>query len=103
MNRILETKVDKRLVWYCPGCKSNHQVPVALMNSAGNAASLWSWNGSTDRPTLNPSVLVHYGDTPPPDRPAKCHCYVRDGRIQFLGDCDHELAGQTVDMVDEPA
>lgn len=27
-----------------------------------------------------------------------CHSYVRDGQIQFLGDCTHKLAGQTVPL-----
>jgi hypothetical protein len=27
-----------------------------------------------------------------------CHSFVVDGRIQFLGDCTHHLAGQTVDL-----
>jgi hypothetical protein len=26
--------------------------------------------------------------------------FVTDGRIQFLGDCTHALAGQTVDLPD---
>ncbi len=28
------------------------------------------------------------------------HSFVVDGHIQFLGDCTHELAGQTVDIPD---
>ena len=31
-----------------------------------------------------------------------CHTFVTDGRIQFLGDCTHALAGQTVDLPDWP-
>ena len=27
-----------------------------------------------------------------------CHSFVTDGRIQFLADCTHPLAGQTVDL-----
>ncbi|MHC8396108.1 hypothetical protein ACYZT8_21075 [Pseudomonas sp. LB3P93] len=27
-----------------------------------------------------------------------CHSFVIDGCIQFLGDCTHELASQTVDL-----
>jgi hypothetical protein len=30
-----------------------------------------------------------------------CHSFVTDGRIQFLSDCTHELAGQTVDLPDD--
>lgn len=32
--------------------------------------------------------------------PYTCHSFVTDGRIQFLGDCTHSLAGQTVDLPD---
>lgn len=27
-----------------------------------------------------------------------CHSFVRDGKIEFLGDCTHEFAGKTVDL-----
>lgn len=27
-----------------------------------------------------------------------CHCFIVAGQWQFLGDCTHELAGQTVDL-----
>ena len=32
-----------------------------------------------------------------------CHSFVTDGRIQFLGDCTHSLAGQTVDLPEFPS
>ena len=35
-----------------------------------------------------------------PDGTKVCHSFIRDGRIQFLGDCTHHLAGQTVDLPD---
>ncbi|WP_164828247.1 hypothetical protein [Sinorhizobium medicae] len=59
------------------------------------------YNGNPDVPTFTPSVLVTNNgpdagkDGPPP---AICHSFVTDGRIQFLADCTHALAGQTVDM-----
>ena len=88
---------ETRLTWYCPGCKCDHGVPVPPHPKA------WGWNGSTDAPTLTPSVLITYGDIGgglPKDRPAVCHCFVRDGRIEFCGDSTHPLAGQTVEMAD---
>ncbi len=61
----------------------------------------WTWNGDRERPTLSPSVLVtcEYGDDTPPLR---CHSFVADGQIQFLGDCSHALAGQTVELPELP-
>ena len=30
----------------------------------------------------------------------RCHSFVREGRIEFLSDCTHALAGQTVELPD---
>lgn len=71
----------------------------------------WQWNGSLDMPTLSPSLLAR-GTSPISgevvDRimagekiepiPYVCHSFVRDGEIQFLDDCTHKLAGQTVEL-----
>ena len=83
-------------------------------HEAGRAA--WNFNGNLDRPTFAPSLLWRTGHfvtgTPPSDcRLCKgaaaerrtsycgvCHSFVRDGRIEFLSDCTHALAGQTVDL-----
>lgn len=82
----------------CPGCDDNHQIRVGT----------WTWNGDLDLPTFSPSVLVKgygypHGIDPAPGEvqkpgPTVCHSFVADGRIQFLGDCTHWLAGQTVDL-----
>jgi hypothetical protein len=97
----------------CPGCADGtHTVQVA-------GVSPWSWNGSTESPTFTPSVLVksgHYafpdGEScwctynaahpgePAPFKCGICHSFVTDGKIQFLGDCTHALAGQTVELPD---
>lgn len=28
------------------------------------------------------------------------HCFVRNGKIEYLSDCTHEMAGKTVDCMD---
>lgn len=76
----------------CPGCGGFHVVHVAHSNPGAN----WQFNGDTERPTFTPSLLVNR-DFSHPGVP-RCHSFVRDGRIQFLGDSTHELAGQTVDL-----
>lgn len=107
-----------QITFWCPGCESGHTV-------AFGGAETWSWNGSTDKPTFEPSVLAlsrqklndagkaeidnaeregrrvvltdeHRMTTP------RCHSFVRDGRIEYLSDSEHHLAGQTVDMVPLP-
>jgi hypothetical protein len=55
----------------------------------------WTWNGSLDKPTFTPSLLCNQ-DSPE----SRCHSFVTDGKIQFLSDCHHELAGQTVELPD---
>jgi hypothetical protein len=82
---------ERRVAFYCPGCECGHQIPVTGVRA-------WSWNGSMEKPTLKPSILVNRGSVNP--KVPQCHSYVTDGRIQFLGDCTHSLAGQTVDLPD---
>lgn len=86
-----------RVAFMCPGCGHMHQVTV---QSAGRPR--WDWNGDADAPTFSPSVFVNAPG--PLHNPAvsSCHSFVRDGRIQFLNDCTHALAGQTVDLPDVP-
>lgn len=90
---VLRTLEGGRVGFNCPGCRSLHAVSVAPGG--------WGFNGNHDRPTLTPSVLVRYDgadagvDGAPP---AVCHSFVTDGQIQFLGDCTHALAGQTVPL-----
>lgn len=76
----------------CPGCEDSHAIPTV-------GPQAWGFNGDVDKPTLSPSILVHEtkrtdGTTFSP----RCHSFVRDGRIEFLGDCGHKLAGQTIDL-----
>ena len=76
---------SKRYFFYCPGCKQYHMFD-----------SRWQFNGDMDKPTFSPSLLCN-----PNWNERRCHLYVTDGRIQFLSDCHHDLAGQTVDMAEE--
>lgn len=76
----------------CPGCKYLH--PFHVKAGAHHNGSTWDFNGDVDKPTFTPSLLVN--DHYPASR---CHLFLIDGKIQFLSDCHHELAGQTVDMV----
>ena len=85
--------------FWCPGCEDAHVVPIA--DTGG--APCWTWNGSSEKPTFQPSLLVRYPANPDADEEFKewrtervCHSFITDGQIQFLGDCTHALAGQTV-------
>lgn len=95
----------------CPACKTGHKF----------VAQRWDFNGDLQRPTFTPSMLVqsgHYVNGFIPgdacwcsyyaERPGetaefkcvRCHSFVRDGKIEFLADCSHEMAGQTVELPD---
>lgn len=96
------------LVFWCPGCDRAKAIPFA-----GEHA--WTWNGDRERPTLSPSILQRGKRPITDDEHARimageqvevpdlvCHSFVRDGRFEFLGDCTHALAGQTVEIPDWP-
>jgi hypothetical protein len=102
---------DGRLLFYCPGCEEHH-----------GPDNKWQFNGDFEKPKFSPSILVRgtkmtdkgladyeeWSNAGYPDRngqsfdnvPTVCHSFVTDGKIQFLGDCTHSLAGQTVDLPD---
>ena len=87
------------LAFRCPGCDGWH-----VVNVDGEDRPRWTWNGSAERPTFEPSILVRTGRAVTPaaepweegDPPLICHSFVRDGRIEFCSDSTHALAGQTV-------
>ena len=85
-------------LYHCPGCGELHVVHVEHPNHLG---ACWTFNRNGDTPTFSPSVLVTW-DWRKGDIVTKqvCHHFVREGRIEFLGDCTHALAGKTVDLPD---
>lgn len=63
---------------------------------------IWGFNGDVDKPTFTPSLAVLSATRISNEyTEMRCHSFIRDGQIQYLPDCDHELAGQTIDMIDE--
>jgi hypothetical protein len=101
-------------LFFCPGCKKRHAPSTG-----------WTFNGDFEKPTFSPSILVTGVNMPEEDpatgdyrrgedgeylkdaegkllgwTPMQCHSFVRDGMIQFLGDCTHSLVGQTVPLPD---
>lgn len=77
-------------LWWCPGCDEPHQCDAR-----------WTFDGNEERPTFSPSVLVtcEWGIK---REPRRCHSFVQGGRVQYLSDCTHKLAGQTIDLPDWP-
>ncbi len=114
ISKCLRNVEGGRLMFWCPGCDGAHAVAVEA--PAPNGAR-WGYNGNPDAPTFTPSILVRWTQITIPlaeqdqyiaKNPGQglphinhvCHSYVTDGRIQFLSDCTHKLAGQTVALPD---
>jgi len=79
-------------IFICPGCRH----PAHGFRVTGPEPR-WSWNGDPNHPTVEGSVLTISGNE---HGPTRCHLFIRDGKIQYLSDCTHALAGQTVNMED---
>jgi hypothetical protein len=76
-------------VWIdCPGCGVSHAFTIKTPGFVP-----WTFNGNFDKPTFTPSLLCNK-DYPE----SRCHSFVTDGRIQFLGDCFHDLKNTTVEL-----
>lgn len=90
------------LLFWCDGCKEIHGVWVYPSKNPKTDAQ-WKWNNDMTKPTFTPSILVHGFRMPDGSigQPI-CHSYITAGRIQYLGDCEHALAGQTVDLRADP-
>lgn len=96
---------QSRLSFHCPGCNEMHGINRT-----------WKFNEDFEKPTVTPSILVtgpsRFLTDEEADRAMKgekidlpqrrCHSYVTDGKIQFLSDCNHALAGQTVELPEWP-
>ena len=92
MSGMVLTVVSGVLVFHCQGCGELHGIWVDKPNPI--TGGRWTWNGNMDKPTVSPSLLL-------PANP-RCHAWIRDGLIEFLPDCDHPLAGQTVPLAHDP-
>lgn len=75
----------------CPACGERH----AFWERNNDGTPGWSWNRDFNKPTVHPSVKV---TTEFPDRTDCCHSFITNGRIQYLEDCTHAMAGKTVDL-----
>jgi hypothetical protein len=87
-----ETPGEEDYIFECIGCKESHMIRVF----PDNPNTGWTFNGDLEKPTISPSILVNANLSCPSE--PRCHSFVKDGMIQFLSDCTHELAGQTVQL-----
>jgi len=93
------------LGFLCPGCKEIHLITDSETDIEAIGNGPWTFNGNFESPTIRASVLTRRycfnSATGKHDKEIeRCHSFITDGKIQFLSDCQHELAGQTVDLND---
>ena len=77
----------------CPGCECCHYVRTE-QDPELKKKDVWQWNGNVDKPTVTPSLHIFDNER------TRCHLFITDGNLRFLNDCDHELKGQVVPMLE---
>lgn len=75
---------ETRYRFWCPGCNTIHEVNQT-----------WGFNGDIASPTFTPSIMVVWEGG---GIRKVCHSFVEDGKIRFLDDCTHSMAGETVEL-----
>lgn len=75
--------------FFCPGCNHKHGFMT-------EGKVVWQFNGDMEKPTVNPSIKYSFKLHNEPEH--ICHSFIRDGKIQFLSDCTHSMAGKTVEL-----
>lgn len=72
----------------CKGCGYYHV--FALKKDGGHH----DFNMDLYNPTVSPSLVQGT------DSKRICHSFIKDGKIQYLNDCWHEMKGMTVELSD---
>lgn len=75
-------------VW-CTACGCAH-----VFKDKGNKP-IWSFDGNMEKPTVTPSLKVTGGKH---GNEFVCHFHVKEGRIEYCGDCTHKLAGKVLPL-----
>jgi hypothetical protein len=78
-----------RYVFYCPGCQVNH----IFNTNPSNNLPVHQLKGSLIKPTVRASILSKGSIK---NNIPFCHSFISKGKITFLKDCSHSLAGKTV-------
>lgn len=91
--RFAQSSIERRLVFWCPGCEEVHTVPIT-------GPRAWAYDADKVAPTLAPSIKVTTENVNAPAR--ICHSFLRRGILEFLSDCTHKLAGQSAAVPEWP-
>ncbi len=98
--KVNEVKGNGELYGYsvgCPACSEAGFGPVHIFAlKMGNGSPGWTFDGNFESPTFSPSMLAKCNDK---DGVVHvCHSFVRNGKIEYLSDCTHPMAGQTIEL-----
>lgn len=82
---------NQYLIHMCEGCNQQHLIPMWGTNP-------WTFNNDFERPTLSPSVKhgIHKGKQGDPLK--TCHYFIRNGMIEYCGDCWHDPKNKTLPL-----
>ena len=83
---VFSDREGVKAMMYMPGYNDIVLIPVI-----GNGG--WWWSGDRKAPTFSPSILDP-GDL----GRVRNHVFVRNGAIEYLHDCRHELAGKRLEL-----
>lgn len=101
MKKVITLSENKQLVkreypsgyitwnFYCPACKDMHSFSNGVPSGV-----VWEWNGNMEVPSFHPSLRYLSG--------TRCHLFLKEGVIEFLGDCPHDMRGQKVPLQEIP-
>jgi hypothetical protein len=97
--------------FHCPGCGHSHAYFTKHFPGHEPPKPIWTFNGNLESPTFRASLLNRWGTYADPNwrdeggneettrqLSGQCHLFVTDGKIEYCGDCTHNLSGQTVEM-----
>jgi hypothetical protein len=79
---------------WCPACMEPHRIWTTAKNRNG---ATWSFNNDMEAPSFDPSVNISWGTDG-----RRCHYHLTAGKLIYLTDCTHHLAGKTIPLPDFP-
>lgn len=93
---MISKLINGYLFYWCEACGWSHSVPVNA--KGGNVKNSWNMKGTEECPTLSPSVRHYYTHPETKQMITICHYHIKNGNIEYCGDCPHKFAGKTVPL-----
>lgn len=89
-SQVVEKYGRTYLVFMPPGKDTPLRLPIGPYDIVS-----WSWNGDTEKPTVEPSIISVYDDSIQ-------HYFLKDGICEMLSDTNDGTAGQKIPLIDLP-